>query len=199
MVVDNHHNTPREMIFESVRVRIFCFFKTHPLCYTNKMTTILFRNVMPSANSCSWWKPDTLSWVNLTWSLCLLAPGIWVMTMSIYQQIINVPALVINWCVALHSGGSPPPGSLQSWVTCCGLGHTPDESTALLPHDIYALGSQENPQGEREWTEHVRATLRSYTHIDFKQVITCILYKQQLKRPIIWLNTALVVILNNVL
>ncbi|TDH07499.1 hypothetical protein EPR50_G00106630 [Perca flavescens] len=69
-----------------------------------------------------------------------------------------------------NMGGSPPPRSLQSWVTCCGLGHTPDDSTALLPHDIYALGTQENPQGEREWTEHIKATLRSYTQIDFKQV-----------------------------
>lgn len=77
--------------------------------------------------------------------------------------------LIIIYCV--YIGGSPPPRSLQSWVTCCGLGHTPDESTALLPHDIYALGTQENPQGEREWTEHIKATLRSYTHIDFKQVI----------------------------
>lgn len=74
-------------------------------------------------------------------------------------------------CRLVHTGGSPPPRSLQSWVTCCGLGHTPDESTALLPHDIYALGTQENPQGEREWTEHIRASLRSYTQIDFKQVV----------------------------
>lgn len=71
----------------------------------------------------------------------------------------------------MYTGGSPPPRSLQTWVTCCGLGHTPDESTALIPHDIYALGTQENPQGEREWTEHIKATLRSYTHTDFKQVI----------------------------
>lgn len=69
-----------------------------------------------------------------------------------------------------HTGGSPPPRSLQTWVTCCGLGHTPDESTAFLPHDIYALGTQENPQGEKEWTEHIKATLRSHTHIDFKLV-----------------------------
>lgn len=56
-------------------------------------------------------------------------------------------------------------------MTCCGLGHTPDEATALLPHDIYAVGTQENPQGEKEWSEHIKATLRSYTHIEFKQVI----------------------------
>lgn len=73
--------------------------------------------------------------------------------------------------VSVSAGGSPPPRTLQSWVTCCGLGHTPDESTALLPHDIYALGTQENPQGEREWTEQIKATLRSYTQIDFKLVI----------------------------
>lgn len=76
---------------------------------------------------------------------------------------------VIDWL--LFAGGSPPPRSLQSWVTCCGLGHTPDDSTALLPHDIYALGTQENPQGEKEWTEHVKATLRSCTQLDFKLVI----------------------------
>ncbi|XP_030594902.1 inositol polyphosphate phosphatase-like 1b isoform X3 [Archocentrus centrarchus] len=79
-----------------------------------------------------------------------------------------------------NMGGSPPPRSLQSWVTCCGLGHTPDESTALLPHDIYALGTQENPQGEREWTEHIKATLRSYTHIDFKQVAVQSLWNMRL-------------------
>lgn len=56
-------------------------------------------------------------------------------------------------------------------MTCCGLGHTPDEATALIPHDIYAVGTQENPQGEKEWTEHIKATLCSYTHIEFKQVI----------------------------
>ncbi len=148
------------------------------------VTLISFRNVMPSANSSSWWKPGTLSWVNLTWSLCLWAPGIWV-TMNVMTVSFTVRPTedsVMCWirgrrffsdyllCCFVYTGGSPP-RSLESWVTCCGLGHTPDESTALLPHDIYALGTQENPQGEREWTEHIKATLRSYTHIDFKQVI----------------------------
>lgn len=72
----------------------------------------------------------------------------------------------------MDPGSSPPPRSLQSWVTSCGLGHTPDEITALIPHDIYALGTQENPQGEKEWTEHIKATLRGYTQIDFKQVFS---------------------------
>ncbi|XP_028272722.1 inositol polyphosphate phosphatase-like 1b isoform X2 [Parambassis ranga] len=90
------------------------------------------------------------------------------------------PDMVSVFVGTWNMGGSPPPRSLQSWVTCCGLGHTPDESTALLPHDIYALGTQENPQGEREWTEHIKATLRSYTHIDFKQVAVQSLWNMRL-------------------
>lgn len=84
-------------------------------------------------------------------------------------------SVTLWWAGASSTGGSPPPRSLQSWVTCCGLGHTPDDSTALLPHDIYALGTQENPQGEKEWTEHIKATLRSHTHVDFK-LVNCFLH-----------------------
>ncbi|XP_056130218.1 inositol polyphosphate phosphatase-like 1b [Lampris incognitus] len=90
------------------------------------------------------------------------------------------PELISVFVGTWNMGGSPPPRSLQSWVTCCGLGHTPDESTALLPHDIYAVGTQENPQGEREWTEHIKATLRSYTHIDYKQVAVQSLWNMRL-------------------
>lgn len=75
--------------------------------------------------------------------------------------------VLLDLCV----GGSPPPSTLQSWATCCGLGMTPDDISACLPHDIYAFGTQDNPQGEKEWTEHIRATLKHATHIDFKQVI----------------------------
>nr|BAO51251.1 inositol polyphosphate phosphatase-like 1b [Oryzias dancena] len=90
------------------------------------------------------------------------------------------PDLVSVFVGTWNMGGSPPPRSLQSWVTCCGLGHTPDESVALLPHDIYALGTQENPQGEREWTEHIKATLHSCTQIHFKQVAVQSLWNMRL-------------------
>ncbi|XP_074529804.1 inositol polyphosphate phosphatase-like 1b isoform X2 [Halichoeres trimaculatus] len=130
VVVDSHHNTPREMMFESARKRdAFC-------------QLIQLMKTRHSQLS----EPDMVSVFVGTWNM----------------------------------GGSPPPRSLQSWVTCCGLGHTPDEMTALLPHDIYALGTQENTQGEREWTEQVKATLRSYTHIDFKQVAVQSLWNMRL-------------------
>ncbi|XP_039976189.1 inositol polyphosphate phosphatase-like 1b isoform X2 [Xiphias gladius] len=130
MVVDSHHNTPREMTFESAR-------KRDSFCQLLQMMKTRHSQLS---------EPDMVSVFVGTWNM----------------------------------GGSPPPRSLQTWVTCCGLGHTPDESTALLPHDIYALGTQENPQGEREWTEHIKATLRSYTHIDFKQVTVQSLWNMKL-------------------
>uniref|UniRef100_A0A3B4ZJ40 phosphatidylinositol-3,4,5-trisphosphate 5-phosphatase n=1 Tax=Stegastes partitus TaxID=144197 RepID=A0A3B4ZJ40_9TELE len=130
MVVDSHHNTPREMTFESAR-------KCDSFCQLLQLM-----KTRHSQRS----EPDVVSVFVGTWNM----------------------------------GGSPPPRSLQTWVTCCGLGHTPDESTALLPHDIYALGTQENPQGEREWTEHIKATLRSYTHTDFKQVAVQSLWNMRL-------------------
>ncbi|XP_077387269.1 inositol polyphosphate phosphatase-like 1b isoform X1 [Festucalex cinctus] len=130
MVVDSHHNAPREMIFESTR-------KGDAFCQLIQL--------MKSRHS-ELSEPDVISVFVGTWNM----------------------------------GGSPPPRSLQSWVTCCGLGHTPDESTASLPHDIYALGTQENPQGEKEWAEHIKATLRSHTHIDFKQVAVQSLWNMRL-------------------
>uniref|UniRef100_H3DHF3 phosphatidylinositol-3,4,5-trisphosphate 5-phosphatase n=1 Tax=Tetraodon nigroviridis TaxID=99883 RepID=H3DHF3_TETNG len=130
MVIDSHRNTPREMMFESVRKRdAFC----HLL------------QLMKTRHS-QQREPDVISVFVGTWNM----------------------------------GGSPPPRALQTWMTCCGLGHTPDEATALLPHDIYAVGTQENPQGEKEWSEHIKATLRSYTHIEFKQVAVQSLWNMRL-------------------
>ncbi|KAI1898080.1 hypothetical protein AGOR_G00068660 [Albula goreensis] len=80
------------------------------------------------------------------------------------------PDIISVFVGTWNMGGSPPPRSLDTWVTCQGLGRVQDESTAALPHDIYAFGTQENTQGEREWAEQARVTLRSVTHIDFKLV-----------------------------
>lgn len=177
MLVDNSHKTPWEMTFESTRVG-----GCSPACWNQpfrlmayQAALVSFRNATPSASCSCWWGPDTPIWVNLTWSLCSSALGIWV-----ERPLHLITATSLKWRLSLNypnvsssfddTGGSSPPRSLQTWVTCSGLGHTPDESIAFLPHDIYALGTQENPQGEKEWTEHIRATLRSHTHIDFKLV-----------------------------
>lgn len=109
-------------------------------------------------------EPDVISVFVGTWNM----GNIWNLPAEAPMGSALISALFLWFAFA---GGSPPPRALQTWMTCCGLGHTPDEATALLPHDIYAVGTQENPQGEKEWTEHIKATLRSYTQIEFKQVI----------------------------
>ncbi|KAM9795447.1 inositol polyphosphate phosphatase-like 1b [Neosynchiropus ocellatus] len=103
-----------------------------------------------------------------------------VLVMKARHSQLSDPDVISVFVGTWNMGGSPPPRSLQSWVTCCGLGRTPDDSVALLPYDVYALGTQENPQGEKEWTESIKATLRSCTHIDFKQVAVQSLWNMKL-------------------
>lgn len=100
--------------------------------------------------------------------------------MKMRHSEISDPDMISVFVGTWNMGGSPPPGSLQSWVTCCGLGRTPDESIAHLPYDIYALGTQENPQSEREWTENIKVSLRSSTHIEFKLVAVQSLWNMRL-------------------
>ncbi|XP_052010483.1 phosphatidylinositol 3,4,5-trisphosphate 5-phosphatase 2B-like isoform X1 [Xyrauchen texanus] len=120
IVVDSHHNPPRELVFQSIKKReAFC----------------RLLQLMKAAHS-QQSKLDIISVFVGTWNM----------------------------------GGTTPSGSLQSWFTCCGLGLTPDESIASMPHDIYAVGTQDNPQSEREWVDNIRATLRNASNIDFKQV-----------------------------
>uniref|UniRef100_A0AAY4D4S3 phosphatidylinositol-3,4,5-trisphosphate 5-phosphatase n=1 Tax=Denticeps clupeoides TaxID=299321 RepID=A0AAY4D4S3_9TELE len=120
MLVENLHNPPHELLFESPR-------KCEAFCHLLQL--------MKSRHS-KQQEPDVISVFVGTWNM----------------------------------GGSPPPRNLQSWMTCCGLGRTLDESVAAVPHDVYALGTQEHAQGEKEWSEQIRATLKSVTNIDFKQV-----------------------------
>lgn len=59
---------------------------------------------------------------------------------------------------------------MASWLTSRGLGHTQDETTACIPHDIYVLGTQENSLGDREWVEFLCASLKSLMAIDYRVV-----------------------------
>lgn len=100
--------------------------------------------------------------------------------MKMQHSEMSSPDLISVFIGTWNMGSSPPPGSLHSWVTCCGLGRTPDESIASFPYDIYALGTQENPQGEREWTESIKASLRGSTSIEFKLVAVQSLWNMRL-------------------
>uniref|UniRef100_A0A8C4SV03 phosphatidylinositol-3,4,5-trisphosphate 5-phosphatase n=1 Tax=Erpetoichthys calabaricus TaxID=27687 RepID=A0A8C4SV03_ERPCA len=80
------------------------------------------------------------------------------------------PDVISVFAGTWNMGSTPPPRSLASWLTSAGLGRILDETMAQVPHDIYAIGTQENILGDREWVELLKAALRNITNIDFKLV-----------------------------
>uniref|UniRef100_A0A8C5MLE1 phosphatidylinositol-3,4,5-trisphosphate 5-phosphatase n=1 Tax=Leptobrachium leishanense TaxID=445787 RepID=A0A8C5MLE1_9ANUR len=58
-----------------------------------------------------------------------------------------------------NMGNSPPPRSISSWLACKGSGKTLDNAGICVAHDVYVFGTQENLQGDREWTEFLKAAV----------------------------------------
>ncbi|XP_031449848.1 phosphatidylinositol 3,4,5-trisphosphate 5-phosphatase 2-like isoform X2 [Phasianus colchicus] len=70
--------------------------------------------------------------------------------MKIQHSNLDEPDLISVYVGTWNMGSTPPPRSLASWLTSRGLGHTQDETTACIPHDIYVIGTQENSLGDRD-------------------------------------------------
>ncbi|XP_053569871.1 phosphatidylinositol 3,4,5-trisphosphate 5-phosphatase 2 [Bombina bombina] len=64
-----------------------------------------------------------------------------------------------------NMGGSLPPRSISSWLSSKGMGQ--------CSHDLFMIGTQENPQGDREWAEFLRLALKSQTGKEYKVVSAC--------------------------
>ncbi|NWH66397.1 SHP2B phosphatase, partial [Geococcyx californianus] len=90
--------------------------------------------------------------------------------MKIQHSNLDEPDLISVYIGTWNMGSTPPPRSLASWLTSRGLGHTQDETTACIPHDIYVIGTQENSLGDREWVEFLRASLKTLMAIDYRVV-----------------------------
>lgn len=73
-------------------------------------------------------------------------------------------------CTFLFPGNASPPPNITSWFQSKGHGKTRDDTASQIPHDIYVIGTQEDPLGEKDWIDIVRGTLRDITNISFKQV-----------------------------
>ncbi|XP_041038205.1 phosphatidylinositol 3,4,5-trisphosphate 5-phosphatase 1 isoform X1 [Carcharodon carcharias] len=71
-----------------------------------------------------------------------------------------------------NMGNASAPADIQSWFLCRGQGKTRDDTAADIPHDIYIIGTQEDTQGEREWVELIKSTLKDITYIKFKHIAT---------------------------
>ncbi|XP_064374547.1 phosphatidylinositol 3,4,5-trisphosphate 5-phosphatase 2-like [Dromaius novaehollandiae] len=118
--------------------------------------------------------------------------------MKIQHSSLDEPDLISVYVGTWNMGSTPPPRSLASWLTSRGLGRTPDETTACIPHDIYVVGTQENSLGDREWVEFLRASLKTLMAIDYRVVaLQClwsikivVLVKPEHERRISHVNTS---------
>uniref|UniRef100_A0AAY4EUM3 phosphatidylinositol-3,4,5-trisphosphate 5-phosphatase n=1 Tax=Denticeps clupeoides TaxID=299321 RepID=A0AAY4EUM3_9TELE len=79
------------------------------------------------------------------------------------------PDMITIFVGTWNMGNANPPPSLASWFKCKGQGKTRDDTASQIPHDIYVIGTQEDPLGEKEWMDVVKGELRNITNISFKQ------------------------------
>uniref|UniRef100_A0A3B5LAQ2 Inositol polyphosphate-5-phosphatase D n=1 Tax=Xiphophorus couchianus TaxID=32473 RepID=A0A3B5LAQ2_9TELE len=80
------------------------------------------------------------------------------------------PDMITVFVGTWNMGNAGPPPNIDSWFHCKGLGKTRDDTADHIPHDVYVIGTQEDPLGEREWSDTVKNALRKITNISFKQV-----------------------------
>ncbi|KAJ0065255.1 hypothetical protein NL108_006605 [Boleophthalmus pectinirostris] len=80
------------------------------------------------------------------------------------------PDMITVFVGTWNMGNATPPLNISSWFHCKGQGKTRDDTAEHIPHDIYVVGTQEDPLGEREWADTVKSTLRNITNISFKQI-----------------------------
>ncbi|KAK3557433.1 hypothetical protein QTP70_026637 [Hemibagrus guttatus] len=82
------------------------------------------------------------------------------------------PDMISLFVGTWNMGNASPPSHITSWFQSKGQGKTRDDTATQIPHDIYVIGTQEDPQGEKDWIDIVRGTLRDITNISFKQIAT---------------------------
>ncbi|NWZ69592.1 SHIP1 phosphatase, partial [Acrocephalus arundinaceus] len=80
------------------------------------------------------------------------------------------PDMITIFIGTWNMGAAPPPKKITSWFLSKGQGRTRDDTADYIPHDIYVIGTQEDPQGEKEWLETLRQSLQEITSISFKVI-----------------------------
>ncbi|KAM9832665.1 phosphatidylinositol 3,4,5-trisphosphate 5-phosphatase 1 [Neosynchiropus ocellatus] len=80
------------------------------------------------------------------------------------------PDMITVFIGTWNMGNAGPPHNISSWFQCKGQGKTWDDTATHIPHDLYVIGTQEDPLSEREWADTVKSVLRNITNISFKQI-----------------------------
>eukprot|EP00079_Xenopus_tropicalis_P036160 XP_017949931.1 PREDICTED: phosphatidylinositol 3,4,5-trisphosphate 5-phosphatase 1-like [Xenopus tropicalis] len=69
-----------------------------------------------------------------------------------------------------NMGDAPPPKNITPWFLCKGQGKTRDDTADYIEHDIYVIGTQEDPLSEKEWTDILMNSLREITSVEYKVI-----------------------------
>ncbi|XP_037380140.1 phosphatidylinositol 3,4,5-trisphosphate 5-phosphatase 1 [Talpa occidentalis] len=80
------------------------------------------------------------------------------------------PDMITIFIGTWNMGNATPPKKITSWFLSKGQGKTRDDSADYIPHDIYVIGTQEDPLGEKEWLETLRNSLQEITSMTFKTI-----------------------------
>ncbi|KAM3838183.1 phosphatidylinositol 3,4,5-trisphosphate 5-phosphatase 1-like [Diretmus argenteus] len=80
------------------------------------------------------------------------------------------PDMITVFVGTWNMGNASPTHNINSWFQCKGQGKTRDDTADHIPHDIYVIGTQEDPLGEKEWTDNLKNELRNITNISYKPV-----------------------------
>uniref|UniRef100_A0A8B9KUK2 phosphatidylinositol-3,4,5-trisphosphate 5-phosphatase n=1 Tax=Astyanax mexicanus TaxID=7994 RepID=A0A8B9KUK2_ASTMX len=82
------------------------------------------------------------------------------------------PDMITIFVGTWNMGNASPSQNISSWFQSKGQGKTRDDTANQIPHDIYVIGTQEDPLGEKEWIDILRGALRDITNISFKLIAT---------------------------
>ncbi|XP_063771794.1 phosphatidylinositol 3,4,5-trisphosphate 5-phosphatase 1 isoform X2 [Pseudophryne corroboree] len=80
------------------------------------------------------------------------------------------PDLLTIFTGTWNMGCAPPPKKITSWFLCKGQGKTRDETADYIEHDIYVIGTQEDPLNEKEWVEILLRSLNEITTAEYKLI-----------------------------
>ncbi|XP_018423157.1 PREDICTED: phosphatidylinositol 3,4,5-trisphosphate 5-phosphatase 1 [Nanorana parkeri] len=80
------------------------------------------------------------------------------------------PDLLTIFTGTWNMGDAPPPKDITSWFLCKGQGKTRDETADYIEHDIYVIGTQEDPLNEKEWAEILLRSLNEVTTAEYKLI-----------------------------
>uniref|UniRef100_A0A8B9KSA2 Inositol polyphosphate-5-phosphatase D n=1 Tax=Astyanax mexicanus TaxID=7994 RepID=A0A8B9KSA2_ASTMX len=75
------------------------------------------------------------------------------------------PDMITIFVGTWNMGNASPSQNISSWFQSKGQGKTRDDTANQIPHDIYVIGTQEDPLGEKEWIDILRGALRDITNI----------------------------------